>query len=177
MLLKISDLFRKSAWAGVAAAAALLACVTPAQARVTRIVVDTTAAIAGQPYEQLTGRAWGELDPTDPKNALITDIALAPKNAHGKVEYIASFVIRKPTDMSKASGLMWHDVPNRGGDVTFPADSFAANDVHLLSGWQGDNAGATSVPAECQLHYLPMLHRARPRPSRTTMSRRRCSRA
>jgi hypothetical protein len=49
--------------------------------------------------------------------------------------------------MSTASGVMWHDVPNRGGDVGFPADSFAANDVQLVSGWQGDNAGGTSVPA------------------------------
>jgi hypothetical protein len=63
------------------------------------------------------------------------------------VEYIASFRIRKPTDDSTISGVMWHDVPNRGGDVNFPADSFAGNDVQLLSGWQGDNSGGTAVPA------------------------------
>ena len=42
---------------------------------------------------------------------------------------------------------MWHDVPNRGGDVNFPNDSFGGNDVQLLSGWQGDNSGGTAVPA------------------------------
>ena len=137
---------RASLFTGIALATAL-AWAPPGAARVTRIVIDATAPIAGQPYEQLTGRAWGELDPRDPKNALITDIKLAPKNAHGKVEYIASFRIRKPVDMSLASGLMWHDVPNRGGDVGMTGDLFTARDVQLLSGWQGDNAGATRVPA------------------------------
>jgi len=128
---------------GAAAAASV-------QARVTRIVIDATAEISGQPaYEQLTGRAFGELDPANPHNALITDIThpLARDPATGKVTYVATFVLRKPKDMSTASGVMWHDVPNRGGNVGFPADSFAANDIQLLSAWQGDNAGATSVPA------------------------------
>src|SRR6267142_6582612 len=134
--------------AGLAAAVAL-AWAPASDARVTRIIVDTTTAIAGQPYEELTGRAFGELDPRHHNNRNITDIELAPRNAMGKVEYIASFRIRKPTDMTLSSGVMWHDVPNRGGNVALPADSFAAFDMQLLSGWQGDNAGlnATSVPA------------------------------
>ena len=129
--------------AGVAVAA-------PVQARVTRIVIDTTVEISAHTnYEQITGRAFGELDPANPHNALITDITnpLA-RDALGKVTYVATFVLRKPKDMSTASGVMWHDVPNRGGDVGFPNDSFAANDVQLLSAWQGDNAGGTSVPAD-----------------------------
>src|SRR5881296_1611594 len=130
------------------AVVAVLASSVSADAKVVRIVVDSTVDIAGQPYQQLTGRAFGELDPADPLNALITDIELAPTNRDGKVTYIASFVIRKPKVMSTASGLMWHDVPNRGGNVAFNADLFAAGDVHLLSGWQGDNAGATRVPAD-----------------------------
>ena len=129
------------------AAATALAWATPGDARITRIVIDTTAPIAGQPYEELTGRGFGELNPRDRHNTELTDIGLAPKNARGNVEYIASFRIRKPTDMNTTSGLMWHDVPNRGGNVAFSTDLFAAKDVHLLSGWQGDNAGATSVPA------------------------------
>jgi len=137
---------------GGLAAAVALAWAPPSDARVTRIVVDTTAVLAnpaapGNPYQLLTGRAFGELDPNDSHNALITDIQLATRNANGNVEYIASFRIRKPTDMSLASGVMWHDVPNRGGDVALPNDSFAGGDVQLLSGWQGDNAGGTAVPA------------------------------
>jgi hypothetical protein len=134
-------------WLAVVSAALALALALPVEARVTRIVIDTTTAIAGQPYEELTGRAFGEIDPHSRHNELITDIRLAPRNAKGKVEYVASFRIRKPTDTNAMSGVMWHDVPNRGGDVNFPNDSFAGNDAQLLSGWQGDNSGATAVPA------------------------------
>jgi hypothetical protein len=132
---------------GIIAGAFALAAPLPGEARVTRIVVDTVADIAGQPYEELTGRAFGELDPRHPANALITDLDRAQRNARGNAEYIASFRIRKPKDMGAASGVLWHDVPNRGGNVGFNPDLFAASDVHLLSGWQGDNAGATRVPA------------------------------
>ena len=128
-------------------AAVALAWAPPVHARVTRIVIDTVAPVAGQPYELLTGRAFGELNPFHPLNREITDLDRAPRNSRGRVEYIASFRIRKPVDLSTASGLMWHDVPNRGGDVALPADSFAAGDMQLLSGWQGDNAGGTRLPA------------------------------
>src|SRR6266567_5435451 len=127
---------------------------SPADAHVKKIVIDkkVSPAFNGQSfgpagqYETLAGRAFGELDPNDPHNAIITDIQLAPRNANHNVEYIASFRIRKPKDMSTASGVMWHDEPNRGGDVALPNDSFAGGDAQLLSGWQGDNAGGTAVP-------------------------------
>ena len=120
----------------------------PALARVTRIVIDAgpTPLAADATYQTITGRAFGELDPNDPKNTLITDIALAPRNANGKVEYITSFFIVKPIDMSQSSGVLWHDVPNRGGRITITADLRAFKDIGLSSGWQGDNAGATAVP-------------------------------
>jgi hypothetical protein len=128
--------------------AALIAFTAPAEARVSRIVIDATEDLAGQPsYEQLTGRAFGELDPRDRQNELITDLRFAPRNKRGKVEYVASFRIRKPKDMANASGILWHDVPNRGGNVNLTADLLAAGDMQLLSGWQGDNAGATRLPA------------------------------
>jgi alpha/beta hydrolase family protein len=144
----------RAGWPARAVIAMVLgsAAFVPAHARVTRIVIDATTPIAKQPgYEQLTGRAFGEIDPANPHNALITDITnpLA-RDAHGKITYVASFVLRKPKVMSTASGVLWHDVPNRGGDVAFPDDSFAANDVQLLSGWQGDNAGGTSLPANVE---------------------------
>jgi len=140
--------FGRRPLAVILAGAALMSALPAAEARVTRIVIDATDSIAGQPaFQQLTGRAFGELDPKDIHNRLITDIDLAPQNANGKAEYIAVFRLRMPKDMSTASGVMWHDVPNRGGNVAFPDDSFAAKDVQLLSGWQGDNAGGTAVPA------------------------------
>src|SRR5687767_2618120 len=85
-------------------------------ASVTRIEILTVqpqplaAAAAAQPnaapYERINGRIYGELDPNDPKNAVITDIKLAPRNARGKVEYVATFSLVKPVDMSKATGVL-----------------------------------------------------------------------
>src|SRR5437016_2700394 len=120
-----------------------------ADARVTKIVIDRAATpLAGDAtYETITGRAFGELDPMDSHNSIITDITLAPRNANGMVEYIATFFIVKPVDMSKSSGLLWHDVPNRAGRITISSDLRAQFDVGVSSGWQGDNAGATVLPA------------------------------
>jgi len=121
-----------------------------ADARVTRIVIDERSAepqagaAAPIEYEQIAGRAFGELDPRLPGNAIIQDIELA-KDADGKVRYVASFVILRPLDAAKASGLLWHDVPNRGRVFPFARQERAFGDIMLASGWQGDNAGSTVV--------------------------------
>jgi len=134
-----------------AALAGLLACSEPAAARVTRIVLNPAADSdpvlsdgAPFPIRRITGRAYGELDPTSQHNAIIQDLRLAPKNKRGRVEYQATFQIILPSDPAKLSGLMWHDVPNRGRRVTIVAAERNAGDVGLSSGWQGDNSGATS---------------------------------
>ncbi len=123
-----------------------------AHARVTKIEIessldpDTTLAATGPAgaIKRISGRAYGELDPANPLNAIIQDIQLAPKNAKGRVEYIATFQLVMPSDPAKLSGLMWHDVPNRGGRITIVPAERNAGDVGLSSGWQGDNAGQTS---------------------------------
>jgi hypothetical protein len=96
--------------------------VAAGEARVTRIEVLTiepvpAAQVNGEvvpPYEQISGRFHGELDPRDPKNALITDIQLAPKNARGMVEYVGTFSLMKPSDLSKASGVLMYSVSIEG---------------------------------------------------------------
>jgi hypothetical protein len=136
----------------LAAGAMLATFAAAAQARVTRIVVDTKVSPAfngasfgsAGPYETLAGRAFGELDPNDPHNAIIQDIKLAPRNARGMVEYTASFQLVKPLDMSRASRLMWHDVPNRSGRITIGPLERATGDIGLSSGWQGDGSGQTA---------------------------------
>jgi len=45
---------------------------------------------------------YGELDPKDPHKTIINDIDLAPANAAGKVEYMATFFLVKPIDMSQS---------------------------------------------------------------------------
>src|SRR5438876_1025930 len=138
----------------LASAAALLTWAPQAQAKVMKIIIDRQqplSANANETYETITGRAFGELDPNDPHNLLITDIARAPRNlTTGKVEYVTSFFLVKPIDLTNASGLMWHDVPNRGGRITISSDLRAQGDIGLSSGWQGDNAGATAVPGTWQ---------------------------
>lgn len=125
---------------------ALSMLVTPAEARVTRIVIDETIALpgAGPAYQQIAGRAFGELDPALPGNAIIQDIELV-RDADGKVRYVASFLLLKPADAKAASGLMWHDVPNRGRNFPMAFAERNGGDVLLSSAWQGDNAGATAV--------------------------------
>jgi hypothetical protein len=129
---------------------ALLALPSTVDARVKKIVVEkkvspafdgATFGTSGQ-YETLAGRAFGELDPNDPRNAIITDIKLAPRNANGKVEYIVSFYLVKPIDMTKASHLMWQDVPNRGGRITINPIERTYGDVGLSTGWQGTTRAA-----------------------------------
>lgn len=113
------------------------------EARVTRIEVLKVEPVpaaqangeAVPPYERISGRFYGELDPRDPKNALITDIQLAPKNARGMVEYIGTFSLMKPADMSRASGVLMYSVVNRGNGS---ASASAEGHVSLVSGWQGD---------------------------------------
>lgn len=136
--------------AGAVVALAIALSSTSATARVTRIVIDETVPLpvtgpGGVAYERIAGRAFGELDPKLPVNAIIQDIALGTE-ADGKLHYVATFTLDKPVDLSKASGLLWHDVPNRGRrlPVNDKAEA-AAGDIRLDSAWQGDNAGATAV--------------------------------
>jgi Alpha/beta hydrolase domain len=151
-----------------AAAGALLLVAAASEARVTRITISsTTSAFNGQTfgdvgtYEQIRGTATGELDPLDPRNAVITDIHQAPRNANGNVEYTATFTMLKPVDMSKASGVLVYGVSNRGGralgfgnvgvTAANPAgDGFdqKPGHVYLASGWQGDLVFNPALPAE-----------------------------
>src|SRR5437899_10174718 len=92
-----------------ASAATWIVVAATCDARVTKITVtSTTSLFNGQTfgnagaYEQIKGTASGEIDPADRRNAVITDINFAPRNANGKVEYTTSFTIIKPVDMSKA---------------------------------------------------------------------------
>ncbi|MEK7833598.1 MAG: hypothetical protein AAB401_21095, partial [Acidobacteriota bacterium] len=138
------------------AATVMLVCSISAEARVTRIVIEQKQSPigggkvfenAGQ-YEMLTGKAFGELDPKDPHNAIITDIQFAPRNARGMVEYVATFMMLKPIDLTKTNGVLLYAVPNRGNRILSNGYSVAGESgedflmkrgyVILFSGWQGD---------------------------------------
>ncbi len=156
-------LTRRRLSTGCAAAALipawLLSAPPGAQARITSITITNRtspafggATFAAGAYEELDGTATGEVDPNDPRNAVITDIALAPRNANGMVEYSMDISILKPIDESKGNHVMLYDVVNRGNKIvpsffnvgtsaTNPAgDGFLENQGYTLvwSGWQGD---------------------------------------
>ena len=128
-----------------------LAMAAAASAQVVKFTVEQRQPFpnAAQPYEKLTGRFFGELDPKQPHNAVITDLELAPRNARGLVEYSATFTILKPVDMSKATGVLVYQVPNRGranleGGGYF-ADFRASGHVLVASGWQADIAPGPGI--------------------------------
>ena len=95
----------------------------PASARLTRIDADPPVLIdlpifgATGAYLKITGTYEGELDPADAKNAVIADLALAPRTA-GKVHYKTTFAILRPAKMAKGNGKIFHDFGNRGNKYT-----------------------------------------------------------
>ncbi len=144
----------------------LLASTALAQAEVIRLdITERTTAYEGRSfgaagvYERITGKATIALDPADPRNAKIADIALAPRNAAGKVLAVADVVLIKPVDMTKSNRTLLVDVPNRGrklspqlfDDAPQPGANQADKAVdagigytqrmgyaQLWVGWQGD---------------------------------------
>ena len=93
--------------------------IAPAQAEVIRFeqISADRPAFQGRTFgdrgtaEKITARATIAVDPSDPRNAIIADIALAPRNAQGRVEATADVVILKP---ARPNGVMLLDIPNRG---------------------------------------------------------------
>ena len=105
----------------VSAVVTVLFAAATASADVVRIVVDTRADVAGGKsyglagtYEKLVGTVYFEVDPANPTNQIITDIALAPRNANGKVEFHSNFFLLKPTEISRGNGAVLYEVSNRG---------------------------------------------------------------
>lgn len=141
-----------------ALAAALLGLLSAAaDGRVTKIVIDSTTPLTGQnrAYEQIRGRAFGDLDPSDPHNAIITDLALG-KDDDGKVRYETTFLLTKPVDMTQASGFMWHEVPNRGNAYAVAVAERNLGDIVLASGDYSDGTGMPGAMPPAIRHVIPM---------------------
>ena len=93
----------------------------PATAKVERIeIVSREPFVAGTEfgeagaYEKLRGRAFFVLDPNAAANAPIADLALAPRNDRGLVEFNAEFLVLRPSDPARGNGLLLYEVNNRG---------------------------------------------------------------
>src|ERR671927_739080 len=70
-------------------------------------------------YEKLVGRAYGEVDPKDPRNAVIIDLSLAPTNANGMVEYSTDVYILRPIDPTQSNHRLFFEINNRGNNLSF----------------------------------------------------------
>jgi hypothetical protein len=113
----MNHLFRTTAIALAAAAISY----GNAEARITRIeVAKVEPAFGGQifgnvgAYERVIGKAYGEVDPRAPGNAIIQDIGLAPRNARGMVEYVTDIDIVRPADRTKGNQILFFNIINRG---------------------------------------------------------------
>jgi hypothetical protein len=86
----------------------------PSQARVTRIEISKVEpAFGGRrfgaigSYERLVGRAYGEVDPKHPANAIVQDIGLAANTVNGRVQYVTDIDILRPADRSKGNSILF----------------------------------------------------------------------
>jgi hypothetical protein len=108
-------------------------------------------------YEKLVGKIYGAVDPETRFNKAIVNLAKAPRNRRGHVEYWSNFCILKPLDLDRGNGKLFFDAPNRGGKriLAFLNDAPQNNDPANLvdagngflmrqgytiawCGWQGD---------------------------------------
>ncbi|MGE5728231.1 MAG: hypothetical protein ACM34L_06485, partial [Gemmatimonas sp.] len=138
-----------------------------ADARVVRVVIDSREPLAGGAsfgttgaYERITGRVFFAFDPANRHDRQIVDLSRAPRNAKGEVEAWSEFVMLRPVDSTRASGVTLLDVVNRGGmtvgvfhlgaDRELPPDS---------AGYYGDalllRRGLTVVMLGWQWDILP----------------------
>jgi hypothetical protein len=108
-------------------------------------------------YERLVGTVSFALNPGEAANGNIVDLALAPRNAKGLVEFTADVDILKPVDLAKGNQRLLYDVNNRGNKTALgafndapvdndPTTIAGAGNGYLMhqgytvvwSGWQGD---------------------------------------
>ena len=122
-------------------------------ARITKIQITTKESPTfgsyswpgvGQ-YEKIVGKAFGEVDPADPKNSVIVDILLAPRNANGRVEYSFDFYILKPIDLTKGAHKVLYEPPNRGGKTWTTLGRVSSG---------GDDPGSITNPTELANSFL-----------------------
>lgn len=117
-------------------------------AEVVRVEVVSRDPFPGG-YTKISGRLFYEVDPANEANARVCDLALAPRNARGRVEFWSDFVLLAP---ERGNGRLLYDVNNRGNKLALGAfNNRGGNDpaegngflmrqgyAVLWCGWNGD---------------------------------------
>ena len=92
-------------------------------------------------YELIRGRLHYAVDPEDPHNAVICDLALAPREHDGCVRFSGEVVLLQPADPERGNGALLIDVPNRGRPLALgfynrtPRDASLADPLHPGDGF------------------------------------------
>jgi len=125
---------------------AVCAIAVPIQGQVTSARMDVVPAptlegiqfgSAGA-FERLRGTFHGSVSPSDPRNAVISLLELAPRNAEGNVEYTVDVELLRPTDLLRWNGSLLLNVP-RGGIVEAPDPALLELGFAVVSvAWQGN---------------------------------------
>jgi len=105
-------------------------------------------------YEKITGVVHFSIDSEKKQNHAIVDLAHAPRNQGGRVEFSSDLFVLAPKDLSLASGAALYDVNNRGNKlaIRFMNSASGGNDpkadgngflmrhgfVVVWSGWNGE---------------------------------------
>jgi len=110
----------RSSGLALAAVVVILAAAGTANAEVRRLVVSTREEVLGGDYEKLGGTVELELDPAHPANAAIVDLDRAPRNARGRVEASADFMVLRPRRPPARGSTALLEVSNRGGKALLP---------------------------------------------------------
>lgn len=77
-------------------------------------------------HERIIARVHFAADPRLPANRAIVDLALAPRNADGLVEYSSELLFFQPKASTRARGAVFLEVVNRGRDQSLGLMSAAA---------------------------------------------------
>ncbi|PYM19174.1 MAG: hypothetical protein DMD81_04245 [Candidatus Rokuibacteriota bacterium] len=72
------------------------------------------------PYEELRGTLRFAIDPQHAANERITDVAMAPRNPAGRVEFASDVSLLLPVERARGNGRVVLDVVNRGNTVAVP---------------------------------------------------------
>jgi hypothetical protein len=90
---------------------------------VTKIEITDKADLANGSYELVAGKVYFAVDPALAPNRIVQDIALAPKNAAGQVEFSADFCELRPHKNGNGTALV--EISNRGGKSLLNEFDFA----------------------------------------------------